>query len=90
MWFFQFQQRLEFSVLLPPWGLLLILMRRSRVLRRAINLTDCHMKAPKRSVTCYVGEVTRRRKMDYWWIIAVIVVWIVLQAYLLPKLGIST
>jgi hypothetical protein len=29
-------------------------------------------------------------KMDYWWIVAVIVAWVVLQAYILPKLGIST
>jgi len=32
----------------------------------------------------------RKRKMDYWWIIVVIVAWVVLQAYILPKFGIST
>jgi hypothetical protein len=32
----------------------------------------------------------RKNRMDYWWIIAVIVAWVVLQAYILPKFGIST
>jgi hypothetical protein len=32
----------------------------------------------------------RKVKMDYWWVIAVVAAWIVLQAYILPKLGIST
>ena len=32
----------------------------------------------------------RKRGMDYWWIIVVIVAWVVLQAYILPKFGIST
>jgi len=32
----------------------------------------------------------RKKRMDYWWIIAVIVAWVVLQAYILPKFGIST
>jgi hypothetical protein len=32
----------------------------------------------------------RKNGMDYWWIIAVIVAWVVLQAYILPKFGIST
>ena len=32
----------------------------------------------------------RKHRMDYWWIIAVIVAWVVLQAYILPKFGIST
>jgi hypothetical protein len=32
----------------------------------------------------------RKKRMDYWWIVAVIVAWVVLQAYILPKFGIST
>ena len=32
----------------------------------------------------------RKSRMDYWWIIAVIVAWVVLQTYILPKFGIST
>jgi hypothetical protein len=30
------------------------------------------------------------KKMDIWWFIGIIVLWVALQAYILPKLGIST
>jgi hypothetical protein len=40
-------------------------------------------------MTAEVNE-ERNNRMDYWWIIAVIVAWVVLQAYILPKFGIST
>ena len=47
---------------------------------------------PNRKTGCEYDEMIqeRKRKMDYWWIIAVVVVWVVLQAYIFPKFGIST
>jgi hypothetical protein len=35
-------------------------------------------------------ENKRGRKMDGWWLILIIALWFALQAFILPKMGIST
>jgi hypothetical protein len=35
-------------------------------------------------------EKKRGKKMDGWWLILIIAIWFVLQAFVLPKLGVST
>jgi hypothetical protein len=36
------------------------------------------------------NQDTKGNKMNIWWLIGIIVIWVALQAYILPKLGIST
>jgi hypothetical protein len=37
-----------------------------------------------------VTQNTKGHKMSIWWLLFILVIWFALQAYILPKLGIST
>jgi len=66
--------------------------RGSEIRRRSMTSIwpTAHLSVTGNLVMTAEMNEERKNRMDYWWIIAVIVAWVVLQAYILPKFGIST